>query len=114
MPRPAGAVTFVVFPGRSTATNLPFLIISCDVAVLGALLRIVLSNLLDFPVTFSPRLNSHFFSNLTTKTNTYKMFDEKNIESALAEMNTELNPNELAIARKWNVDHTNLKKWFLG
>ena len=42
------------------------------------------------------------------------MFDEKNMESALAEMNAELNPNESAIARKWKVDRTNLKKRFLG
>jgi hypothetical protein len=42
------------------------------------------------------------------------MFNKKNIESALAEMNTELNPNKSAIARKWNVDRINLKKRFLG
>jgi len=42
------------------------------------------------------------------------MFDEKNIESALADMNAELNPNESAIARKWGVDRTTLKKQFVG
>ena len=42
------------------------------------------------------------------KTNVHKMFDEKNIESALTEINAELNPNTSAIARKWEVDHTTL------
>ena len=34
------------------------------------------------------------------KTNVHKMFDKKNIESALANINVELIPNVLVIARK--------------
>ena len=49
---------------------------------------------------------------LPPKTNAHKMFNEKDIESALTEMNAELNPNTLAIARKWKVDRTNLIKRF--
>ena len=41
--------------------------------------------------------------------NAAKMFDEKDMESALAEMNSELNLNVSEIARKWKVDCTTLK-----
>jgi len=48
------------------------------------------------------------------KTNVHKMFNEKNIESALADINAELIPNVSVIARKWEVDCTTLTKQFLG
>jgi hypothetical protein len=42
------------------------------------------------------------------------MFDEKDIESALANINTELKPNTLAIAKKWKVDRITLTRRFEG
>jgi hypothetical protein len=46
--------------------------------------------------------------------NARKMFDEKDIESALADMNAELKPNASAIAKKWKVDRTTLTRRFEG
>ena len=42
------------------------------------------------------------------------MFDEKDMESALADMNAELKPNVSAIAKKWKVDRTTLPRRFEG
>jgi hypothetical protein len=55
-----------------------------------------------FLVVLPPTLNAH------------KMFDEKDIESALADMNAELKPNVKAIAEKWKVDRTTLIRRFEG
>jgi len=55
-----------------------------------------------------------FLGALPPKTNAHKMFDEKDMESALADMNAELFPNVSAIARKWTVDRTTLTNRFLG
>jgi hypothetical protein len=55
-----------------------------------------------------------FLEALPPKTNAHKMFDEKNMESALADMNAELKPNVSAIAKKWKVDRTTLTRRFEG
>jgi hypothetical protein len=42
------------------------------------------------------------------------MLDERDMEAALAEMNAALVPNASAIAKKYSLERTTLKKQFLG
>jgi hypothetical protein len=57
----------------------------------------------------------HTFSVASPPTlNARKMFNEKDIEPALADINAELKPNTSAIAKKWKVDRTTLTRRFEG
>jgi hypothetical protein len=70
--------------------------------------------LLDIPPIFPPRLNSHILPINTTTYEAHKMLDERAMEAALAEMNAALVPNASAIAKKYSLERTTLKKRFLG
>jgi hypothetical protein len=61
-----------------------------------------------------PRLNSHNLPINITTYEAHKMLDERAMEAALAEMNAALVPNASAIAKKYGLERTTLKKRFLG
>ena len=42
------------------------------------------------------------------------MINESNINSAIAELNSQLKPNVSATAKKWNIEHTTLAKRYSG
>ena len=68
--------------------------------------------LVDFQFTCTPRLNARILLAPPPTLNAAKMFDKKDMESALAKMNSVLNPNVSEIARKWKVKRTTLIRRF--